>query len=151
LVLAPTFIPFTPWSSLEDYADLLDLLAEQDMTANVAPVQLSMRLLVTKGSPLFDIPGFRDVLGDFDADTLGYGWTHPDPRVDALQAHVRQAVEEGGSRRDSFARLWRIAGDALGRPPSAPSAYQGPEYSVPSADEPWYCCAEPTDGQFAKI
>ena len=151
LVLAPTFIPFTPWSSVEDYADLLNLLAEQDMTANVAPVQLTMRLLVTKGSRLFDIPGFRTLLGDFDADTLGFGWTHPDPRVDALQSHVRQAVEEGGSRRNSFTRLWRITGEALGRPLSEPPTYPGPEYSVPSADEPWYCCAEPTVGQFAQI
>ena len=149
--LSPTFIPFTPWSSLEDYADLLDLLAELDMTGHVAPVQLTMRLLVTKGSRLFDIPGFRDLLGDFDPGTLGYGWAHPDPRVDALQVRVRRAVEEGEGSRDTFAELWRIAGDALGRPPSGPPPAGRAQSSVPSADEPWYCCAEPTDGQFAQI
>ena len=149
--LSPTFIPFTPWSSQEDYANLLGLLAELDMTSHVAPVQLTMRLLVTKGSRLFDIPGFRDLLGDFNPDTLGYDWVHPDPRVDALQARVRLAVEEGEGRRDTFAELWRIAGDALGRPPSGPPPSSGLESSVPSADEPWYCCAEPTAGQLSRI
>ena len=151
VVLAPTFIPFTPWSSLEDYAELLGLLAELDMASHVAPVQLTMRLLVTKGSRLFDIPGFRDFLGDFDPDTLGYDWAHPDPRVDDLQACVRRAVEEGKGRRDTFAELWRIADRALSRPPSGPPSWPGPESSVPSADEPWYCCAEPTAGQFSRI
>ena len=151
IVLAPTFIPFTPWSSLEDYADLLALLAELDMAGHVAPVQLTMRLLVTKGSRLFDIPGFRRLLGAFDPGTLGYGWAHPDPRVDDLQARVRRAVEEGEDRPDTFAHLWRIAAEALGRPPSGPPAGGLAWSPVPSADEPWYCCAEPTDGQFAEI
>lgn len=39
LTLAPTFIPFTPWTTRESYRELLELLVELDLVENVAPVQ----------------------------------------------------------------------------------------------------------------
>ena len=49
LTLAPTFIPFTPWTTLEGYLDLLALVAELDLVAHVAPIQLGIRLLLPRG------------------------------------------------------------------------------------------------------
>jgi len=31
MTLLPTFVPFTPWTTLEGYNDLLDVIAEQDL------------------------------------------------------------------------------------------------------------------------
>ena len=45
MTLLPTFVPFTPWTTLEGYQDLLDVLAEQGLSENVAPIQLAIRLL----------------------------------------------------------------------------------------------------------
>ena len=45
LALAPTFIPFTPWTTRESYRELLAVLLEQDLVENVAPIQLALRLL----------------------------------------------------------------------------------------------------------
>ena len=52
LVLRPTFVPFTPWTTLDHIADLVDVLAAEDLIECVDPVQLSVRLLVPPGSLL---------------------------------------------------------------------------------------------------
>ena len=46
LVLQPTFVPFTPWTTLAGYRDLLTVVAEQDLVENIAPIQLGIRLLI---------------------------------------------------------------------------------------------------------
>jgi hypothetical protein len=60
LVLSPTFIPFTPWTSRAGYCELLDTIASLNLIEHVAPVQLSLRLLITQGSRLLELdPGSR--------------------------------------------------------------------------------------------
>ncbi len=66
LVLSPTFVPFTPWISLEGYRDLLAALADLDLIEHVAPIQLAIRLLIPAGSRLLELPEVRDLAGDFD-------------------------------------------------------------------------------------
>lgn len=152
--LAPTFVPFTPWSGLEAYVELLRGLLELGLVNSVPPVQLSIRLLVPDGSLLLELDDFRDQLGPFDRTTLGYPWRHPDPRVDALQKRVSGIAADGEAeglpRAAIFARVWSTAHAALGIPaPSLDGADFGPV--IPALDEPWYCCAEPTEQQLASF
>ena len=157
MTLSPTFIPFTPWTSLAGYLELLGLLAELELVAHVAPIQLAIRLLVPRGSRLLEVPELRGFLGDFDADALSYPWRHPDPRVDQLYETVRSTVEkgeaDGASRHDIFKRIWRVARHARGLPDQPPPSPGRPSADafVPRLTEPWYCCAEPTSGQFARV
>ena len=47
LTLSPTFVAFTPWTTLDGYADLLDVVVEPRIwSSHVAPVQWGIRLLV---------------------------------------------------------------------------------------------------------
>jgi radical SAM superfamily enzyme YgiQ (UPF0313 family) len=62
MTLLPTFVPFTPWTTLEKYAELLDVLAEQGLTENVAPIQLAIRLLIPAGSRLLELPDRKSVV-----------------------------------------------------------------------------------------
>ncbi len=57
MTLLPTFVPFTPWTTLENYGDLLDVIEELGLTENVAPVQLAIRLLIPAGSRLLEAAG----------------------------------------------------------------------------------------------
>lgn len=155
LTLSPTFIPFHPWTTPEGFLDLLQLLAGLDLIENVAPVQLSIRLLIPQGSRILELPAMAEHLGAFDAEKLSYAWTPADPRADALQARVRAAVQQGehedAGRRAIFRRVWRLAHEACGRRAPAlpaPAAGAGP---VPAMSEPWYCCAEPTEEQLARV
>ena len=149
IALAPTFVAFTPWTTLEGYRDLLERIAALGLVASVPPVQLTIRLLVPNGSRLLELADVRDLVGPFDRALLGYPWRHPDSRVDELQARLADLVEHGGTspREETFAQAWRIAHAALGAPASTlPSELGAP---IPSHSEPWYCCAEPTGEQLA--
>jgi radical SAM superfamily enzyme YgiQ (UPF0313 family) len=149
IALAPTFVAFTPWTTVAGYARLLETLVDLAMVASVPPVQLAIRLLVPAGSRLLELPGFRHRLDDFDAALLGYPWKHTDPKVDALQARIQEVAEtaerEQLGRRETFERIWRLAHGACDRiAPALPANVGEP---IPHHSEPWYCCAEPTSQQ----
>ncbi|HEY2744670.1 MAG TPA: CUAEP/CCAEP-tail radical SAM protein, partial [Polyangia bacterium] len=52
--LRPTFVPFTPWTTLEDYLALVDWIEARGMIDHVDPIQLAIRLLIPPGSLLLD-------------------------------------------------------------------------------------------------
>jgi hypothetical protein len=150
IALAPTFVAFTPWTTLEGYIALLERIAELELVEAVPPVQLSIRLLVPQGSRLLDLPAFVEKLMPFDAKLLGYPWQHADPRVDRLQRDVQALVSNSElGRRDVFARIWRMAHEAAARP--APAIGTASGSSIPRLSEPWYCCAEPTEQQLQAV
>ena len=149
IALAPTFVAFTPWTTLEGYIALLERLVELQIVESVPPVQLTIRLLVPEGSYLLQLPGFKEKLMAFDAKLLGYPWSHPDPRVDRLQSDLQALVArceaERLPRREVFAAIWRMAHEAAGR--RAPKLAGNLGVPIPRLSEPWYCCAEPTEQQ----
>jgi radical SAM superfamily enzyme YgiQ (UPF0313 family) len=142
LTLVPTFVAFTPWTSLARYLEFLRTLVELDLVDSVAPVQLSIRLLVPRASALLELEEVRTLVGPFDAENLVYPWVHVDPRVDALQARVAAIVgrRDGRSRRETFAQVWRAAHEAASLPlrPFEPGLIAA-RATVPWLDEPWYC------------
>ncbi len=145
LVLQPTFVPFTPWTTLESYSDLLAAVREHGLIENVAPIQLGIRLLIPAGSRLLELAEVRELVGPFDEAALVYPWRHPDSRVDALCEEVQELVRAGDklgrSRAQSFARIEKAARCARGL--SDESARPQPELlargAVPYLNEPWYC------------
>lgn len=150
IAFAPTFVAFTPWTTLDGYVALLERIADLGLVESVPPVQLAIRLLVPEGSYLLHLPGFRERLGPFDPALLGYPWRHDDARVDTLQTRVLRGIAEGEeagwSRRQIFGAVWQWAHEAAGRlAPSLSDAQWGAP--VPRLSEPWYCCAEPTSLQ----
>jgi radical SAM superfamily enzyme YgiQ (UPF0313 family) len=116
LALSPTFVPFTPWTTVEGYDELLRTLDELELREQVAPIQLGIRLLITNGSPLLELPDIQAVVTGFDPASLTWPWRHSDPRVDALQQSVMRSVMEKSTA----------------------------TRAVPHMTEAWYCCAEPS-------
>ena len=151
VTLSPTFVPFTPWTTVGGYVDLLDAVETLDLVEHVAPVQLAIRLLVTARSALLELPDIRAALGPFDAASLVYPWRHQDPRVDNLQASIMALVGTQGSapRTHTFVAIVALAREQAGLAPRRLSA--GPRPAVPTVTEPWYCCAEPTPLQRGAI
>ncbi len=137
IALQPTFIAFTPWTTVEGYRDLLRTIAELGLIENVAPVQLALRLLITSGSRLLELDEIRERVGIFDSKSLVYPWVHSDPQVDRLGARVFRAVaalqKQERSRSDIFAEICEIAGMPLENFDLTPRA------AIPYLDEPWYC------------
>jgi radical SAM superfamily enzyme YgiQ (UPF0313 family) len=152
LTLAPTFVPFHPWTTIEGYCDLLDTLEQLDLVDHVAPIQLAIRLLVPEGSRLLELDEMRRRLGAFDANTLTYKWTHSDPRVDELQRDVAGTVGRRlvSGRRTVFEEITTLGHDRAGLARViAPRTREAS--AVPYRDEPWYCCAEPNPDQLTLV
>ena len=90
IAIRPSWLPFTPWATLDDVRAILEFVAEHDLVGNVDPVQYTIRLLVPEGSLLL---GHIDGLGPWDAARLTYPWTSP---LDPLQARFAALVEAAG-------------------------------------------------------
>ena len=155
MILHPTFVPFTQWTTLESYLDLLRVLHAESLIENVAPIQLGIRLLIPEGSRLLELDEVRSNVGPFDPQSLFYPWKHTDPRVDALSETVQAIAAEGDRRKESrstvFERIWKAAHAAARlEAPSIQTSHTSPA-AIPFLSEPWYCCAEPTREQFVSI
>ena len=135
LALQPTFIAFTPWTTLEGYRDLLTVIRELALVENVAPIQLALRLLITTNSRLLELADVQGFIGLFDRKSLVYPWNHPDPEVDSLARAVFRLVHQARdrSRGEIFAEICNLAGLSLDNFELIPRA------AIPYLDEPWYC------------
>ena len=150
ITLRPSFVAFTPWTTLADYIDLLDFVATRDLTDEVDPVQFAIRLLVPPGSLLLESAALKPYLGPLDPRALTYPWTHPDPRMDALHAEVTRLVaQEASEPARVFDRVRTAAARAAGARPPEPSI--SARRNSPRLTEPWFCCAEPTDTQLGAV
>lgn len=146
LTLAPTFVAFTPWTSLEGYCEFLYAIERLALVENIAPVQLGLRLLVPAGSRLLELDQVREIIDPFDEAGLVYPWKHGDPRVEALytqvQETIRQGLKEKRTRAEIFQSVSSVAHESTGLPGSEAVA-KGAHAAIPCLTEPWYCCAEP--------
>ncbi len=155
LTLHPTFVPFTPWTTLGGYLDLLRVIEEQAVIENVAPIQLGIRLLIPEGSRMLELEEIRRLIEPFDPQSLAYPWKNVDPRLDELSETVQDIAAAGERRKESrlatFERIWKAAHAAAGI--AAPPMKSSPpsQARVPFLSEPWYCCAEPTRDQLVSI
>jgi radical SAM superfamily enzyme YgiQ (UPF0313 family) len=144
IALRPTWVAFTPWTTLEDYWTMLDFVEREALVDHVDPVQYSIRLLVPPGSLLLDSPAMRPYLDELVEADFYYRWTHPDPRMEALQtavaARVAQAAERGEDAAVTFDRIRALADQAAGRPARRRAERPDPARArPPRLTEPWFC------------
>jgi radical SAM superfamily enzyme YgiQ (UPF0313 family) len=139
LPLAPTFVAFTPWTTIEGYARMVREIDRLRLVGAVAPIQYAIRLLVPDGSPMMELTDIRAVVERFDSRSLTHVWRHPDPRVDALQQRIERLVGTRlpAPRAEVFDRIWDVAHEAAGM--AAPRAPLPSRSTIPYLNEPWYC------------
>jgi radical SAM superfamily enzyme YgiQ (UPF0313 family) len=145
IALRPTWVAFTPWTTLEDHLTWLDYLDAEGLIDAVDPVQYGLRLLVPPGSLLLESEALRPHLGALEQETLSYRWTHPDARMDALQVEtataVARAVEEKADAPVIFDRVRALAAMIAGAPAPAPVAggMSKGRKRPPRLTEAWFC------------
>lgn len=156
--MRPSLLPFTPWSSVADVADIFDFVTDHDLVANVDPVQYSIRLLLPTGSLLLDLPEMQPHLGSYDEQKLTWAWEPADPAVDALQQRLAVIAEDAAASEEpaeqTFVRMRTAVLEAAGHADPPGAASEGVPQQLPQRPgltEPWFCCAEPTEGQFGVL
>ena len=141
--LRPSLLPFTPWTTLDDYLELLAFVRENDLVDYIDPVQYSLRLLIPPGSALLEKHAPAPWLGELNAANFSYDWTHPDGRMVELHQQVRDRVEqsdrESEPARITFAAVEELAttlgGAALPYPRIVPRFRPVPA----GLTESWFC------------
>ena len=135
--IRPSFVPFTPWTTLDGVRDILDFVADHDLIGSVDPVHYTIRLLLPEGSLLLlDHPDLAPYLGPYDAEHLTHTWTAADPDVDALQLRLAALVEArvatGASIADTYLAVRAAAG-------ARELILAGSVEGRPRLTEPWFC------------
>ena len=150
LFLVPTFVPFTPWTTLEGYEDLLATLIRLGLVEHVPPVQLTIRLLIPAGSRLLEVLALYNAsIGPFQQEALSYPWANSDRKVDRLQcdleAMVQREAKASASRTTIFGEAWKLLQRAMNEDGDEalvplPLVPPGPaRVTIPFMTEPWYC------------
>ena len=148
LAMQATFVPFTPWTTLAGYGELLGLLRDNGLVENVAPIQLAIRLLIPAGSLLMELEEIRGAVGEFDEAGLVYPWRNADARVEELCERVQGIVHAGEkakwARRWIFERVEEAAyaaadGSGAERVVRGALPVLAARAAIPYLNEPWYC------------
>jgi radical SAM superfamily enzyme YgiQ (UPF0313 family) len=140
LPVQPTWLPFTPWTTLEDYVDLLAWIRARDLIVNVPAVQLSIRLLVPPNSALLTAPDAPEWQGELNPTNFTYDWRNPDPCVNEIQQRIAKLVERADSDPyHTFAQIETIAYGLAGRRPQPYPALRHIKPEPPRLTEDWFC------------
>ncbi len=155
IALRPSWVPFTPWTTLEDYLEILAFVEQERLVYHIDPVQYAIRLLVPPGSGLLGRSAIQPFLRDLDQAHFYYRWGHPDPRMDALHERVSERVEQAARQEEdaavTFARIKALAVQAHGVAERHVAVPQAEGARPPRLTEAWFCCAEPTRDQFEPL
>ncbi len=141
IAFRPTWVAFTPWTTLEDYLEMLDFVEEEGLIDHVDPVQFTLRLLVPPGSSLLTRQAIRPHLGALDQAAFIHRWTHPDARMDVLQREASRLVEAAANADPAatFYRLKALAGATAGRSEAPVPTLAPDRRRPPRLTEAWFC------------
>jgi radical SAM superfamily enzyme YgiQ (UPF0313 family) len=144
--IRPSFLPFTPWTTLDEVADIVDFAAALDLVPNVDPIQYTIRLLLPQGSLLEPVLAAEGRLGPYDAGRLTWTWESEDQAVDALQVRLAAIVEgaqtAGEPIEQIYGRVRAAVHAAAGRHTNSPApvlSRAGTGEGRPRLTEPWFC------------
>jgi hypothetical protein len=124
--LVPTFVPFTPWTPLEGYEDLLTHNNEDLLTHNnkdggrwntSRPSNSPPGALIPTGLCLPQVLARHNAaIAAFGQEALSYPGANLDLRVDRLQrdleAMMGRSAKSGGSRTGIFEDAWKLLGSS---------------------------------------
>ena len=139
--LSPTFVAFTPWTTVQSFLDLLQEIDRLELIEQVSPIQYGIRLLVPQGSRMLELEEMRRLTQPFDPVSLTFPWRHQDPEVDRLQQAMSRlvGVNLSAPRRQVFDRVWEEAHAFAGRVAPMRREPLIARAAIPYLNEPWYC------------
>ena len=144
IALRPTWVPFTPWTTLDDYLEILQFVDTHRLIYHVDPVQYAVRLLIPPGSYLLNRPETKALSLTLDEAAFSYTWVHRDAQMDELHKTVNTLVENDGragvDALETFYRIWALAADMHGNK-HTPLGFCSKEahQPAPRITEAWFC------------
>ena len=122
IALRPTWVPFTPWATLNDYLEILEFVETHRLNR----------------------PETKELDLTLDQSAFSYLWSHPNPRMDELHKTVNTLVQNdaraGVDPLDTFFRIWELAADPqISRDTPMCRPRKQTHLPAPRITEAWFC------------
>lgn len=148
IIVRPSLVAFTPWTTLDDYLAMLEFVAAEDLVENVDPVQYTIRLLVPPGSLLLTKSETKGYFTELNKASFTYHWQHSDSRMEELYRAVNNIVQKatsiGEDASTTFCRIYNQAYSLHGSQQDkqhsrSPIKVSPPMVRTPRLTEAWFC------------
>jgi hypothetical protein len=140
-----------PWTTPDDVADIFEFIDEHRLTGATDPVQMSIKLLMPRGSLLEERPELASHLIGYDREALTWRWEFATPETEILQKELEviaaRASDCGQETVATLDEMRAAVARSTGR--TMPPLEIGS--AAPRLTESWFCCAEPTGAQTLTI
>lgn len=151
IFVRPTWLPFMPWSTADHVADIFEFISTQGLLPATDPVQLSIKLLVPRGSLLESHEAMFPYLSHYDAEALTWRWSYQHQEADVLQKELESIASEASDCGEETGSTLHAMGAAITRQTGREFPSQVAGEPVPRLTESWFCCSEPTPAQTQAI
>lgn len=149
--IRPTWLPFFPWTGPGDVADIFEFLDANDLVAATDPVQMSIKLLLPKGSLLEEHPAVVPHLRGYDEKALSWSWEFVDERTALLYEELEAVASAASDCGQDIAVTLNEMRELVSRVSGQPLPPFVLDSDAPRLTESWYCCAEPTRSQAVSL
>ena len=149
--IRPTWMPFSPWTELNDLSNIVKLIEKYELRETVDPIQLTIKLLIPKHSLIIKKPEINKYLGNYEKNSLSFKWEYENNDVEKLQSSLFDFILNNSELDDhkQYLGMVNIIEKCTDTKLLTNSSYDFK--NVPKLSETWFCCAEPSKIQLDRI
>ena len=149
--IRPTWMPFSPWTELNDLSNIVKLIEKYELRETVDPIQLTIKLLIPKHSLIIKKPEINKYLGNYEKNSLSFKWKYENNDVEKLQSSLFDFILNNSELDDhkQYLGMVNIIEKCTDTKLLTNSSYDFK--NVPKLSETWFCCAEPSKIQLDRI
>jgi radical SAM superfamily enzyme YgiQ (UPF0313 family) len=147
----PTWMPFSPWTELNDLSNIVNLIEKYKLRETVDPIQLTIKLLIPKHSLIIKKPEINKYLGNYEKNSLSFKWKYENNDVEKLQSSLFDFILHNSEldEHKQYLGMVNIIEKFTDTELLKNSTYDFK--NVPKLSETWFCCAEPSKIQLDRI
>ena len=149
--IRPTWMPFSPWTELNDLSNIVKLIEKYELRETVDPIQLTIKLLIPKHSLIIKKPEIKKYLGNYEKNSLSFKWEYENNDVEKLQSSLFDFILNNSELNEhkQYLGMVNIIEKCTDTKLLTNSSYDFK--NVPKLSETWFCCAEPSKIQLDRI
>ena len=149
--IRPTWMPFSPWTELNDLSNIVNLIEKYKLRETVDPIQLTIKLLIPKHSLIIKKPEINKYLGNYEKNSLSFKWEYENNDVEKLQSSLFDFILHNSEldEHKQYLGMVNIIEKFTDTELLKNSTYDFK--NVPKLSETWFCCAEPSKIQLDRI
>ncbi len=149
--LRPTWMPFTPWTEIEDLHNIISFIEKYQLRETVDPIQLTIKLLIPKNSLILNSQEIQKYIGHYDQESFSHLWSYKNPQVAELQETLFEYILQsyGTDEKTQYMHMVTMIEEFSDVNLLSANVYDYKQ--TPKLSESWFCCSEPNQIQIDRI